>query len=703
MQTAKKLMTILLALMLMLQCIGEFGALYAEAFGEESGKEAAAEEAIGSEEPAGTEEAAEKEVPADEPEDPADTPENPEPSVDTEALSEESGTEVDGETGNFTTGTYKSLSEDALAGFDTGSEDELLYGYMQRQVSGKDKSGLLKSPREWTLTGKNLTYYKAIKAMAQKVAAGKQSETITVVPGAQLLSKSTYTAADLGIKKVAEKKDGEWSLTDEAEEKIWQLLYPESWDDVVFAAMLDMPYELYWFNKCDGSYCGFSIAIEGTISEKAITFNMASDKTFAEIYMPLIIDYAVQDGTTYDQYRADISKTGAVAEAVGNARGIISSHAEESDYDKLLSYMDEICALTEYDFEALSLIDDPTLADWQIYSDPWQLVSVFDGDPDTNVVCEGYGKAYKFLCDMSSFRSHWIECQNMYGEVSVVGSNQTPEAHLWCMVRMNNGLNYIVDPTWYDDVTGSNGQTVPGYYMFLQGGTTQGDSCDVDTYTNGDPSDTCTVRYTIDPGMRDLFSASELAIAAEDYDPQADTNNDVPISMASARISNVTSVTYTGSVVRPKGMIVQVDGRTLKEGVDFTVSCGGVNVGKASCTITGRDQYVGSKSITFNIIPKGTSLSSVKKGSKRFTVKWKKQTKKMKSKTITGYQIQYSTDSKFRTGNKTVTVKGAKKKSRTVKKLGKKKRYYVRIRTYLNTGGATYYSAWSAAKTVVTK
>jgi phosphodiesterase/alkaline phosphatase D-like protein len=98
-------------------------------------------------------------------------------------------------------------------------------------------------------------------------------------------------------------------------------------------------------------------------------------------------------------------------------------------------------------------------------------------------------------------------------------------------------------------------------------------------------------------------------------------------------------------------------------------------------------------------LPK-TKITSLKKGKKKITVKWKKK------KQITGYQIQYSTDKKFKKNRKTVTVK-AKKTSRTITKLKSKKKYYVRIRTYktVKSNGKTKksYSGWSAVKSVKTK
>ena len=89
-----------------------------------------------------------------------------------------------------------------------------------------------------------------------------------------------------------------------------------------------------------------------------------------------------------------------------------------------------------------------------------------------------------------------------------------------------------------------------------------------------------------------------------------------------------------------------------------------------------------------------TSLSAKDNG---FTVKWKKKTK------ITGYQIQYSTNSKFKKGNKSIKIKNAKTGSKKITKLKSNKKYYVRIRTYKIVNKKTYYSSWSKKKNVTTK
>ena len=87
-----------------------------------------------------------------------------------------------------------------------------------------------------------------------------------------------------------------------------------------------------------------------------------------------------------------------------------------------------------------------------------------------------------------------------------------------------------------------------------------------------------------------------------------------------------------------------------------------------------------------------TTITSVKAQSKAFTVKWKKKSG------ITGYQIQYSTNSKFKKGNKSIKIKSAKTVSKKITKLKVAKKYYVRIRTYKGKK----YSKWSKVKSIKT-
>lgn len=86
-----------------------------------------------------------------------------------------------------------------------------------------------------------------------------------------------------------------------------------------------------------------------------------------------------------------------------------------------------------------------------------------------------------------------------------------------------------------------------------------------------------------------------------------------------------------------------------------------------------------------------TSITSLSAKDNGFKIKWKKKSG------ITGYQIQYSTNSKFKKGNKSIKIKNAKTVSKKITKLKAAKKYYVRIRTYKGKK----YSSWSKKKCII--
>ena len=87
-----------------------------------------------------------------------------------------------------------------------------------------------------------------------------------------------------------------------------------------------------------------------------------------------------------------------------------------------------------------------------------------------------------------------------------------------------------------------------------------------------------------------------------------------------------------------------------------------------------------------------TSITSLSAKDNGFKIKWKKKS------SITGYQIQYSTNSKFKKGNKSIKIKNVKTVSKKITKLKVAKKYYVRIRTYKGKK----YSKWSKVKSIKT-
>ncbi len=140
------------------------------------------------------------------------------------------------------------------------------------------------------------------------------------------------------------------------------------------------------------------------------------------------------------------------------------------------------------------------------------------------------------------------------------------------------------------------------------------------------------------------------------------------------KLTDTTSTSYTDT--------------TAKNGTKYTYTVRCINsAGKAYTSA-----YYNTGITTVRLT--GVTLSSVKNvKTKKMTVKWKKNTK------ATGYQIQYSTSSDF-SSYKTVKVKGYKNVSKTISKLTKGKKYYVRVRAYKTVSEKNYYSAWSSVKNV---
>ncbi len=158
-----------------------------------------------------------------------------------------------------------------------------------------------------------------------------------------------------------------------------------------------------------------------------------------------------------------------------------------------------------------------------------------------------------------------------------------------------------------------------------------------------------------------------------------------------------TSYTYDGKAKRPSVKVLDTSGKAVGSS-NYTVTYkNNKEIGRATVTIVLKGNYAGIIFRDFEILPRGTSISGkVAARSKGFLVKWKKQ-----KKAITGYEVQYSANRKFK--KKTTVIKTVKKKSAaklTVGNLKPGKKYYVRVRTYKTVKGKKYCSAWSKSRTV---
>lgn len=163
-----------------------------------------------------------------------------------------------------------------------------------------------------------------------------------------------------------------------------------------------------------------------------------------------------------------------------------------------------------------------------------------------------------------------------------------------------------------------------------------------------------------------------------------------------------TSYVYDGKVKKPTVSVYDAGGKKI-ESNNYTVTypSGCKLAGEYKIKITFKNNYKGTVYKTYTIKPKGTSIASTSAGTKKFTVKWKKQATQ-----TTGYQIRYSTSSDFKSySSKNVTNK--KSTSTTIKNLKAGKKYYVQVRTFktvkINGKNKKIYSAWSGVKSIKTK
>ena len=210
----------------------------------------------------------------------------------------------------------------------------------------------------------------------------------------------------------------------------------------------------------------------------------------------MYLRFCVAEEYSAGQYLVDTSIGQSVQSAVDNADAIVSEYSGLSDEEKLRAYKDEICVLVSYNSSATGGAS---------YGNPWQMIWVFDGDPGTNVVCEGYAKAFKYLCDHTVFDSS-IECILAGGDL-VRGSRSEP--HMWNVLKMDDGNNYLVDVTNCD--SGNAGYPDK---LFLAG-TTQ-----TRTNSNGNTGYYFAgsgLAYYYDTDTQGIFSETDLELFLHDY------------------------------------------------------------------------------------------------------------------------------------------------------------------------------------------
>ena len=370
-----------------------------------------------------------------------------------------------------------------LSDMDLPDNDELFAAYVEREfdrAAGGMQSPVFYSSSHATrpLNDTEKKIYNALKTEIEKIANGTVHDT-------QINVTITWTAAELGGTDFSDATTrsrfttaaGDWNIK-----------------NVSKALLADCAYELYWYDKTQGvSVPGYTIAppASGGTATQSYTVKFYVAKAYS----------AANAVKTYVT-RSDLS---AVNAAVSKAGNIVTTYAGKSDDVKLDGYFAEIRTLVDYNYDAL--------AEGTLYGDPWQMIYVFDNDPATKVVCEGYAKAFQYLCEKSSPQ---IKCYNVTGKMN--GGD-----HMWNVVEQG-GTRYLVDVTNCDDGE-KDGSTLYGYgymanprdcYLYMKTGSPSTDGkTHTFTFHNDFLNSDYTVTYVYEDSMKDLFCAGYPKLGTE--------------------------------------------------------------------------------------------------------------------------------------------------------------------------------------------
>ena len=440
------------------------------------------------------------------------------------------------------------------------SSDELFAAYVNQKFGIEDEGKFRKSNMGAKLTGMDKVFYDYISGELPKIEQGTRSSTEFILL-AEELEKQKWYAEDIGVSAII--VDG--AISDEALNALYDTLMGDI-NKVVGALLADHPYLLYWFNKTRPFQVGLRSLYYGVRSDTNGHYFNVSGELYYRLYVAN--EYAAGD------LEVDTSIGATVRASAANARSVVSRYSSYSDYDKLHHYMDAICDMVDYNHAAAD--DDNTP-----YGNPWQMIWVFDDDPTTKVVCEGYSKAFQYLCDESAFNGD-ITCYSVTG---LLGAGTGAGRHMWNIVTMENGLNYLVDVTNSD--TGSVGE---GDWLFLAG--TNG-SVEGGYVFDADGED---VPFTYDSGIISFYTSSILKLADTYYRP-APT---IQIEDGDVSLSD-TEFVYDGTGKQPEVTVVH-DGTVLTEGTDFTVEYSqNINAGDAVAIVRGIGGYSGTVEKPFTI------------------------------------------------------------------------------------------------------
>lgn len=488
------------------------------------------------------------------------------------------------------------------------SNDELFSAYVDLAFAGEDADVPsifgVGDPAYNRLGEKEKEIYDDLKDKIAKVAANGGSTEFDI---SSHFDKFTLHASSYGG-SLGSSSGGTLTLKAEVEADIEEKIKFDS-EAVMNALLLDCPYELYWFKKS---------ADDANDKRAGMgTFGRYSCSGVADSYIDVtpsmkVIFYVVP---AYQAGGSDVAVQSEVTKTKTAAQEIVDKNYT-SDYARLRGYMEAICNLVSYN-------DAAAKDDWtEGYGNPWQLIWVFDGDETTNVVCEGYAKAFQYLCDLTQsqkkFTDNTIESYIVTGTMAG-GTGEGP--HMWNIVSIG-GKSYLVDVTNCD--TGSIGAPDK---LFLVGNATAGfnpsnDTITIDGVTN--------LTYQYDSDTVSTWGSEILTLADKAYRPYTPVATTVKILKGNKEITEDTlaigsTATYTAKVLDQNDVEMTGEGVTwqLREPhAGVTVNENGLvtvtdkaEIGKVYLVVTSSGNTVENPptaEITINITEKPVVITPIK-------------------------------------------------------------------------------------------
>ncbi|MBP3871785.1 MAG: hypothetical protein J6E46_12520 [Faecalicoccus sp.] len=327
------------------------------------------------------------------------------------------------------------------------------------------------------LEGINNTLYDLLADKIAQVAAGNIESTVFNFTDEDLhIEDASYTKDELGVTAFV---DGN-TLLPEAKEAYYEKI---GFDlaAVNKSLLYNHPYELYWYDKITS----------GAISQMS-SYSVGKKLHMNSLRISMMVSTDFSKSGDSGTYYMNTESASSVQDAVETAQGIVDQYASYNDYDKLVAYKDVICDLVNYNNEAAHSTS-------VIYGNPWQMIWVFDGDDSTTVVCEGYAKAFDYLCSKSTFKNPNLDCYLVSG---IMGD----DGHMWNIVTFGDN-NYMVD------ITNCDVGTI-GYpdKLFLVGNG-NGNVEDGYIFTFGKKN----IHYTYDDSTNMIYTPEQLTLSANNY------------------------------------------------------------------------------------------------------------------------------------------------------------------------------------------